>query len=36
MLDLRMVDVAISLALLYMMMAGFVSGLQEWLSNAVH
>lgn len=35
MLDLRMVDVAISLALLYMMMAGFVSGLQEWLSNAV-
>jgi hypothetical protein len=35
MLDLRMVDVAISLALLYMMLAGFVSGLQEWLSTAL-
>lgn len=33
MFDLRMVDVAISLALVYMMMAGIVSGLQEWLSN---
>lgn len=36
MLDLRMVDVAISLALIYMMMAGVVSGLQEWLSNLLN